>query len=199
MITLGTLNDAARVRHAFFSREGGVSKGLYASLNCSFGSHDDPADVAKNRAIALSHFDLPPEALVTGYQVHSPDVAIVDKPWRYENSPKVDGLVTKRPGIALGILTADCAPVLLADPEAGVIAAAHAGWRGAKAGIIAAVVGKMRELGAKPEIDHRRRRPGHRPAVLRGRPRISRAYSWPAAQIRRDARRRQVPRRSSGR
>lgn len=151
MITLGTLNDAAHVRHAFFSREGGVSKGLYASLNCSFGSHDDPADVAKNRAIALSHFDLPPDALVTGYQVHSPDVAIVDKPWQYENSPKVDGLVTKRPGIALGILTADCAPVLLADPQAGVIAAAHAGWRGAKAGIIAAVVGKMRELGAEPE------------------------------------------------
>ena len=77
MITLGTLNDATRVHHAFFSREGGVSKGLYASLNCSFGSHDDPADVAKNRAIALSHFDLPPEALVTGYQVHSAEAAIV--------------------------------------------------------------------------------------------------------------------------
>src|SRR5512135_3274699 len=151
MITLGTLNDATHVRHAFFSREGGVSKGLYASLNCSFGSHDDPADVAKNRAIALSHFDLKPEALVTGYQIHSAEVAVVDKPWRYEDSPKVDGLVTKRPGIALGILTADCAPVLFADPKAGVIAAAHAGWRGAKAGIIAAVVGKMRELGAEPE------------------------------------------------
>ena len=151
MITLGILNDVANCRHAFFSREGGVSSGIYASLNCSFGSSDDPANVARNRAIAMAALDLPPDALVTGYQVHSRDVAVVETPWRREDSPKVDGLVTMRPGIALGVLTADCVPVLLADGKAGVIAAAHAGWRGARAGIIEAVVEKMCALGASAE------------------------------------------------
>ncbi|HLF59430.1 MAG TPA: peptidoglycan editing factor PgeF [Alphaproteobacteria bacterium] len=151
MITLGILNDVANVRHAFFTREGGVSTGLYTSLNCSFGSGDDPANVARNRAIAMTAIDLPPEALVAGYQVHSADVVVVDKPWGREHAPKVDGLVTKRPGIALGVLTADCVPVLLADRKAGIVAAAHAGWRGAKAGIIAAVVEKMCALGATRE------------------------------------------------
>jgi len=148
MVTLGILNDVGGVRHAFFTREGGVSKGLYASLNCSYGSGDDRAAVARNRAIAMGALGLPAESLVTGYQVHSPDVAVVERPWRREDAPKVDGLVTARPGLALGVLTADCVPVLLADGAAGIVAAAHAGWRGAKAGIVAAVVERMCALGA---------------------------------------------------
>ncbi len=148
MITLSNLSDLGGIRHAFFTREGGVSQGLYASLNCSFGSNDDPASVARNRAIALSVLELPPGALVTGYQVHSPDVAVVKKPWRREDAPKVDGMITDRPGIALGVLTADCVPVLFADAEAGIIGAAHAGWRGVRAGIVGAVVDAMCALGA---------------------------------------------------
>lgn len=148
MITLGILGGIPHVRHGFFTREGGVSAGLYASLNCSFGSGDDPASVAQNRAIAMTALGLSPQALVTGYQLHSADVAVVDEPWRRENAPKVDGLVTARPGLALGILTADCVPVLLADSASGIVGAAHAGWRGAKAGIVGAVVEAMCRLGA---------------------------------------------------
>jgi YfiH family protein len=151
VITLGILEDIPGIRHGFFTREGGVSKGLYASLNCSFGSKDDPANVARNREIALRELGLPPEALVTGYQVHSADAVVVESPWRREDAPKVDALVTQRPGIALGVLTADCVPVLLADRQARVVGAAHAGWRGAKGGVIAAVVEKMCGLGAKRE------------------------------------------------
>lgn len=150
MISLGILNDVGNARHGFFTREGGVSKGMFASLNCSFGSGDDPNDVARNRELALAALDLTPDALVTGYQSHGRDVAVVEKPWKREHAPKVDGLVTKRPGIALGVLTADCIPALFVDSKAGIIAAAHAGWRGAKAGIIAAVVEKMCALGANP-------------------------------------------------
>lgn len=163
VITLDILNDVAGVRHGFFTREGGVSSGLYASLNCSFGSGDDPARVAQNRAIAMKAFGLAPEALVAGYQVHGADVAVVDRPWRREDAPKVDGLVTNRPGIALGVLTADCVPVLLADGKAGVVGAAHAGWRGAKAGIVAAVVEAMCALGATRESI----RAGIGPAIAR--------------------------------
>ena len=180
MITLSNLNDLGGIRHAFFTREGGISEGLYASLNCSFGSNDDPDKVARNREIALSALGLSPDALVTGYQVHSPDVAVVKKPWRREDAPKVDGLVTDRPGIALGVLTADCVPVLLADGKAGVIGAAHAGWRGAKAGIIGAVVDAMCELGADrdsiragigPAIAQRSYEVGPEfPALILGRP-----------------------------
>lgn len=151
MITLGNLNDVPGIRHGFFTREGGVSKGIFASLNCGFGSGDAADDVARNRAIALETLDLDPRALVTGFQTHSRDVAVVERPWREEDKPKVDALVTKTPGVALGVLTADCVPVLLADSTAGVIAAAHAGWRGAKAGIVKAVVAKMCALGARPE------------------------------------------------
>jgi len=151
MITLGNLNDVPGIRHGFFTREGGVSKGIFASLNCGFGSGDDAADVARNRAIALETLDLGPGTLATGYQTHSPDVAVVERVWPADERPKVDGLVSRRRGIALGVLTADCVPVLLADSEAGVIGVAHAGWRGAKAGIIRSVVDKMCALGAARE------------------------------------------------
>lgn len=151
MITLGLLNDVPGIRHGFFTREGGVSRGVFASLNCGFGSGDAFDDVARNRAIALETLGLDPQALVTGYQTHSPDLAVMERPpGRGEEPPRVDALVTRTPGLALGILTADCVPVLLADCEARVVGAAHAGWRGAKAGVIRAVVEKMCELGAAP-------------------------------------------------
>ncbi len=148
MITLGALNDLEGVRHAFFTRAGGSSDGIYASNNCGFGSGDRPERVAENRRLSMARLDLPAEALVTVHQVHGREVAVVDKPWQPARAPKADGMVTDRPGIALGILSADCAPVLLVDPGARVIGACHAGWRGALAGVAEATVEAMVRLGA---------------------------------------------------
>ncbi len=150
MITLGALNDITHIRHAFFTRTGGVSTGLYASLNVGFGSGDAPAAVAENRARAAARMDVTPDRLVTCYQVHSPTCVVVTEPWRPENAPKADAMVTNRPGIALGILSADCAPVLFADEKSRVIGAAHSGWKGARGGVLEATVARMVELGAKP-------------------------------------------------
>jgi len=150
LISLAALNDAAGIRHAFFTREGGVSAGLYSSLNCGFGSGDAAEKVAENRARAMAALDLVPDRLVTCHQVHSPDVVTVAAPWRREDNPRADALVTNRRGIALGILTADCVPVLFADADAGVIGAAHAGWKGALGGVVAATVAAMARLGAAP-------------------------------------------------
>jgi len=150
MIQAEALRDCPRLRHGFLTRQGGVSAGLYASLNCGYGSNDQPANVTENRRRALAMIGLPPEALATTYQIHSADVVEVTKPWPLDARPKVDAMVTTRPGIALGIGTADCAPVLLADPVAGVIGAAHAGWRGAVTGVVEAVVRRMVERGAEP-------------------------------------------------
>ena len=150
MISLAALNDAAGIRHAFFTREGGVSAGLYSSLNCGFGSGDAAEKVAENRARAMAALDLAPDRLVTCHQVHSPDVVTVAAPWRREDNPRADALVTNCRGIALGILTADCVPVLFADADAGVIGAAHAGWKGALGGVVAATVAAMARLGAAP-------------------------------------------------
>ncbi|MDF2763100.1 MAG: polyphenol oxidase [Rhodospirillales bacterium] len=136
---------------SFFTREGGVSEGLYAALNCGYGSGDNPEAVRENRRRAMERMSLKPEALVTLYQIHSPTVVTVEEPWRPGESPKADGAVTSRPGIALGILTADCAPVLFADPEARVIGAAHAGWRGAFTGVLEETVAAMARLGAEPK------------------------------------------------
>jgi purine-nucleoside/S-methyl-5'-thioadenosine phosphorylase / adenosine deaminase len=141
--------QCAGIAHGFFSRAGGVSRGLYASLNCGFGSSDDPLSVAENRRRALARLESSAHALVTAYQVHSADIAIVEQPWTRDHAPKVDGMVTRRPGIALGILTADCAPILFADDGVGVIGAAHAGWRGALAGVAEATVAAMIGLGAR--------------------------------------------------
>ena len=149
MIIADTLKDGPHVRHAFFTREGGVSEGIYDSLNCGYGSNDDPARVTENRTRALAAIGLPPVALATAYQVHSPAVVVVDKPWPRGEAPKADAMVTTQHGLALGILTADCAPILLADAAAGVIGAAHAGWRGSVSGVIEAVVGHMQRLGAE--------------------------------------------------
>src|ERR1700746_3511105 len=149
MITLGALNDDAGIRHAFFTRQGGVSEGLFESLNCGFGSGDAAESVARNRAIAMDRLDLPADRLVTCYQVHSAVVVTVERPWRRETAPKADGLVTRVPDIALGVLTADCAPILLHDPVASVIGAGHGRWRGALDGIVEATVARMERLGAE--------------------------------------------------
>jgi hypothetical protein len=150
MIQAETLRDCPRIRHGFFTRQGGVSAGIYASLNCGYGSNDESSNVTENRRRALALIGLPPDALATTYQIHSADVVEVTKPWPLEARPRVDAMVTTRPGLALGIGTADCAPVLLADPAAGVIGAAHAGWRGAVTGVVEAVVRSMVERGAQP-------------------------------------------------
>jgi YfiH family protein len=150
MIQADALKDCRPIRHAFFTRRGGVSEGIYAALNCGYGSGDDRDRVMENRRRALAMIGLPPEALATAYQVHSAEVAEVTEPWPLDARPKVDAMVTTRPGIALGIGTADCAPVLFADPKAGVIGAAHAGWRGALGGVAEATVRHMARLGADP-------------------------------------------------
>ncbi len=136
------------IRHGFFTREGGASGGIYASLNCGFGSDDDPASVAENRSRAAAILNAAAGSLITAYQVHGTDVVPVDSPWQPGEAPHADAMVTARRGIALGILTADCAPVLFADREAGVIGACHAGWRGALAGVTDATVAAMEALGA---------------------------------------------------
>ncbi len=135
------------IRHGFFTRRGGVSNGLYGDLNTGTGSRDDPASVAENRARIARSLGVEPARLVTVYQVHSPDVVTVTAPFAGER-PKADAMVTAMPGIALGVLTADCGPVLFADAEAGVIGAAHAGWRGAVGGVLENTVAAMEALGA---------------------------------------------------
>ena len=139
------------IAHGFFGRTGGVSTGLYASLNCGPGSQDAPEAVSENRRRVLSGLAKGGEArLVTLYQIHSAEAVSVEAPWQPSDNPKADGMATDRAGIALGILAADCAPVLLADPAAAVVAAVHAGWRGALAGVVEAGIAAMVSLGADP-------------------------------------------------
>jgi YfiH family protein len=134
--------------HGFLGRRGGVSRGEVAGLNVGLGSGDDPLLIAENRARAVAAVR-PGSRLVTLYQVHSPDcVVVTGEPWLDDDRPHADAVVTNRPGLLLGILTADCAPVLLADREAGVIGAAHAGWKGAIAGVTDRTIAAMEELGA---------------------------------------------------
>jgi YfiH family protein len=151
MIKAPELAVFSDVRHGFFTRQGGVSTGIYAALNCGLGSNDDADHVAENRARAAASLGVGPADLVTCYQVHGIAVAEVEAPWTPGNGPRADALVTRRRGLALGILTADCTPVLLADPKGGVIGAAHAGWKGAKAGVTDAVIAAMERLGAERE------------------------------------------------
>ena len=139
-----------QVPHGFMTRAGGVSHGAVDGLNCGFGADDDPASVTENRRRAAEAV-LPGARLVGVYQVHSARVETVSEPWPDDARPRADAIVTDRPGLLLGILTADCAPVLFADVEAGVIGAAHAGWRGAHGGVLAATVEAMQALGARPE------------------------------------------------
>jgi YfiH family protein len=138
------------VRHGFFTRAGGVSEGIYQGLNVGAGSEDSADRVAENRARVSAWMGVAPDRLVTLYQVHSADALLVREPFSAPR-PKADAMVTDRPGIALGVLSADCGPVLYADAEAGVIGAAHAGWKGALTGVLEATVEAMERLGARRE------------------------------------------------
>ena len=137
------------VRHGFFTRRGGVSGGAFASLNCSLSSVDTPENVARNRGLVADAMGVGVAQLVGVWQVHGRDVAVVEAPWPAGEGPKADAMVTRSKGVALGVITADCAPVLFADVQAGVVAAAHAGWRGACGGVLEASVDAMVALGAE--------------------------------------------------
>ncbi|NQV21370.1 MAG: peptidoglycan editing factor PgeF [Rhodospirillales bacterium] len=148
-LVAGCLSSEEAVRHGFFGRRGGVSSGLYSSLNCGAGSDDAPENVRENRSRIMATLGLPASALRTVYQVHGRAVVRVDGTELWDTPPKADALVTATPGIALGILTADCVPVLFADTQAGVIGAAHAGWKGALLGVVEAALNEMVALGAR--------------------------------------------------
>ena len=136
------------IRYGFFGSRGGVSAGIYASLNGGQGSGDDPGAVAENRRRVARELDVEKTSLVSVFQCHSDRAVTVTEPWTRETRPRCDAMVTARPGIALGVLAADCGPVLLADAEAGVVGAAHAGWKGALAGVLPNAVAAMERLGA---------------------------------------------------
>ena len=148
MIPHETARALAGVKHGFFGREGGVSSGIYASLNAGAGSNDDPANVLENRRRIAEAFGVDRDHLTGVHQVHSPTAVFIDAPWAGER-PRADALVTTAPNLAISILTADCTPILFADSEAKVIGAAHAGWRGAIGGVIENTVRLMEEHGAE--------------------------------------------------
>ena len=139
----------AGVRHAFFTRQGGASTGLYSSLNGGTGSKDDPAAVAENRARMARVLGVTPDRLLVPFQVHSADAVAVTQPWPAGERPRVDGIVTATRGLALGVTGADCGTILLADPGAGIVGAAHAGWGGALGGVLEATIAAMEHLGAR--------------------------------------------------
>jgi YfiH family protein len=136
------------LRHAFFTREGGVSDGIYQSLNAGLGSHDDPAKVAENRRRMAEQMEISPEHFLSVHQTHSPDVVVASGPWEGASRPRADAIVTRTEGLAIGVTAADCGPILFVDPTARVIGAAHAGWKGALTGILESTVGAMEKLGA---------------------------------------------------
>jgi polyphenol oxidase len=146
-----SLSALPGIRHAFFTRAGGVSGDVYTSFNGGIGSQDAPAHVAENRARMAAALGVAPERFLTAYQIHSPDVVTVGRPWTPDARPRADGLVTATPGLAIGVSTADCGPILFADAQARVVGAAHAGWRGALTGVIQATVAAMERLGAAPD------------------------------------------------
>jgi YfiH family protein len=148
-ITADCLSDVGNVAHGFFTRAGGVSEGIYGALNCGAGSRDERARVEENRRRVSAALDAPAARLLTCHQTHSAEAIVVSEPWPVGQNPKADGLVTRTRGIAIGALAADCAPVLFADAEAGVIGAAHAGWKGALTGVLEATVGAMESIGAR--------------------------------------------------
>jgi YfiH family protein len=145
-----TLASCDGVRHGFFTRRGGVSGGVYNSLNCGPGSKDEAGNVVQNRALVAETLGVEPGRLLTLHQIHSATAVTVEQPLDPE-APQADAIVTGTPGLAIAVLTADCAPVLFCDPQARIIGAAHAGWRGALSGIVEATVAAMEGLGAKRE------------------------------------------------
>lgn len=148
MIQSDALNQPG-LAHGFFTREGGQSSGVFASLNCGMGSGDDREKVAANRALVAQRLGIVPDCLLSAWQVHSADAVVVTGPWTGEERPRADALVCRTPGVGLGVLTADCGPILFADHEARVIGAAHAGWKGALGGITARTLAVMEEQGAR--------------------------------------------------
>lgn len=151
MLQAVSLSGLKGLRHAFFTRAGGVSSGIYESLNGGIGSKDEAGHVSENRSRMAAVLDVLPSNFITAYQVHSPDAVIADRPWDTGSRPKADAIVTRVPGLAIGVTTADCGPVLFADAAAGVIGAAHAGWRGAFTGILESTLAAMETLGARRE------------------------------------------------
>ena len=151
IVSSSTLARQPCVRHGFFTRRGGVSQGIYASLNCGPGSGDDPDRVMENRERVMGALGIVPQALCTLSQIHSAEVIHLKEPLASRPGPKADAMVTSTAGVALGVLAADCVPVLLADDLGTVVGAAHAGWKGALAGIVEATVAAMGALGAAPE------------------------------------------------
>ena len=141
----------AGLRHGFFTREGGVSTGLYEGLNTGVGSNDDPAAVAENRRRIAEHMGGTPDDLAACYQIHSAVARVAEAGWKGER-PEGDATLTATPGVICAVLTADCAPILLADPQAGIVGAAHAGWKGALDGIVQSTVTAMQTLGADPRV-----------------------------------------------
>lgn len=148
MLTSAALSALPGIRHAFFTREGGVSDGVYATLNGGPGSDDSSANVSENRARMAAALGVAPDHFLTAYQVHSPDVVTIERPWAPQERPRADAVVTCTPGLAIGVTTADCGPVLFADASARIIGAAHAGWRGALTGVLEATVAAMEKCGA---------------------------------------------------
>jgi hypothetical protein len=148
LVQSAALRRFPSIRHAFFTREGGVSPGIYASLNGGLGSQDPPENVRENRGRMAAALGVSADHLVTCYQIHSPNVVVAETPWTRETAPRADAVVTRVPGLAVGVSTADCGPVLFADADAGVVAAAHAGWKGALTGVVEATLAAMEKLGA---------------------------------------------------
>jgi YfiH family protein len=151
VIEAPSLSALSGVRHCFFTRAGGVSTGIYASLNIGLGSNDDRANVMENRGRVADRLGVPRDKLAFAYQVHSPDVWRVDATTDLSQHPKADAIVTRTPGLGIAISIADCGPILFADAEAGVIGAAHSGWKGAFCGVVGSTVAAMEELGARRE------------------------------------------------
>ena len=149
MLQAASLAILPDIRHAFFSRTGGVSQGVYTSLNGGVGSNDTPERIAENRTRMAVALGVAPDRLLTPYQIHSPDVVVAETAWNAQTRPRADAVVTREPKLAVGVSTADCGPLLFADDAARVIAAAHAGWRGALTGVIEATVAAMEKLGAE--------------------------------------------------
>jgi polyphenol oxidase len=149
MLCSPLLSSIPGLRHAFFTRDGGVSDGVYGSLNGGLGSGDDPAHVRENRRRMAEQIGVSPEHLVNVHQVHSPDAVVATGPWQSPSRPKADAIVTRAEGLAIGVTTADCGPVLLVDPNARVIGAAHAGWKGALTWILESTIDAMEKLGAE--------------------------------------------------
>ena len=149
MLASPLLSSIPGLRHAFFTRHGGVSGGFYESLNGGLGSDDDPANVAENRRRMAEQMGVTPSHFLSVWQIHSPDAVVASGPWESAARPRADALVTRTEGLAIGVTAADCGPILFVDPNARVVGAAHAGWKGALSGILESTVEAMEKLGAE--------------------------------------------------